>query len=528
MVQAPIFHVNGDDPEACGARHPARVRVPAGVPARTSSSTWSATGATATTRATSRRSPSRACTSSSTSTPSVRKLYTELLVQPRRPHARRGEQALERLPRPARRTRSRRRTPTRRARRRGAGPRRRRATPRRPRRRRRPACRARPCSTASSTRSTHVPDGFECTRSSSASCRRRRTEFDGDEIDWALAEALAFGSLAARGHAGARSPARTPGAARSASATACSSTSDTEAEYVPLAHLADDAGAVHALRLGALRVRGARLRVRLLGRRPRRARRAGKRSSATSPTARRSIIDQFIVAADDKWGQQQRPRAAAPPRLRGPGPRALERAHRALPHAVRRRTTCASSTRPRRRSTSTCCAARRTSPRAMPLVCFTPKRYLRMPQTRSPVAELTDGGFHVVLDDRAAPDATPSTRVLLCTGKIGHELHGPSATQRGAPAAVVRVEQLYPWPEAELVAAARPLPRRHAGVVGAGGAGEHGRLELRPRPPAPRAARPGRAPARGPARRAPSPASGSSKVHDAEQQRLLAAAFAKL
>ena len=48
-----------------------------------------------------------------------------------------------------------------------------------------------------------------------------------------------------------------------------------------------------------------------------------------------TIIDQFIVAAEDKWGQQQRPRAAAPPRLRRPGPGALVGPARTLPRAVR-------------------------------------------------------------------------------------------------------------------------------------------------------------------------------------------------
>ncbi len=58
MVQAPIFHVNGDDPEAACAS-PAWRSPTARRSTRTSSSTWSATGATATTRATTRATPSR-------------------------------------------------------------------------------------------------------------------------------------------------------------------------------------------------------------------------------------------------------------------------------------------------------------------------------------------------------------------------------------------------------------------------------------------------------------------------------------
>ena len=63
MVQAPIFHVNGDDPEAVRARRSRSRSRSARRSTRTSSSTWSATGGTATTRPTSPRSRSRGCTS---------------------------------------------------------------------------------------------------------------------------------------------------------------------------------------------------------------------------------------------------------------------------------------------------------------------------------------------------------------------------------------------------------------------------------------------------------------------------------
>ena len=81
------------------------------------------------------------------------------------------------------------------------------------------------------------------------------------------------------------------------------------------------------------------------------------------------IIDQYLVAAEDKWGQTQRPRAAAAARLRGPGPGALVGAHRAVPHAVRRGQHPGRATPRRRRSTSTCCAARCTASVRKPLSC---------------------------------------------------------------------------------------------------------------------------------------------------------------
>jgi 2-oxoglutarate dehydrogenase E1 component len=93
---------------------------------------------------------------------------------------------------------------------------------------------------------------------------------------------------------------------------------------------------------------------------------------------------------------------------------------------------------------------------------MTPKKYLRMPASRSAVSELTSGGFSPVLADREAPEAGSSDtgtvrRVVLCSGKIGHELI-ERRNKENAPVAVLRLEQLYPFPGSELLAALAAYP----------------------------------------------------------------------
>ncbi len=159
----------------------------------------------------------------------------------------------------------------------------------------------------------------------------------------------------------------------------------------------------------------------------------------------------------------------------------------------------------------------------VPLVCFTPKRYLRMPQTRSAREQLSAGSFELVLDDHSELDRDTITRVLVCTGKVGHELMD-ERDARHAPVAILRVEQLYPWPEARLMAALDAYPnarevwwvQEEPSNMGAW-TFVHERLHrvLRDRAELRHLARAASA----------SPASGSTKVHDREQRELLNAAF---
>jgi 2-oxoglutarate decarboxylase len=84
-----------------------------------------------------------------------------------------------------------------------------------------------------------------------------------------------------------------------------------------------------------------------------------------------------------------------------------------------------------------------------PLVVMTPKSLLRHPAARSATRDLTEGGFGEALDDPFVTDREAVRRVLLCTGKIAYPLMEKRSAD-SSPAAVVRIEQLYPFPYEQL------------------------------------------------------------------------------
>ena len=84
-----------------------------------------------------------------------------------------------------------------------------------------------------------------------------------------------------------------------------------------------------------------------------------------------------------------------------------------------------------------------------PLIVFTPKSMLRHPAAASPVQELTADRFQQVIPDLEIQNAS---RVLVCTGKIGHDLRQERTRRKDASTAIVFLEQLYPFPSQELEA----------------------------------------------------------------------------
>jgi len=87
-----------------------------------------------------------------------------------------------------------------------------------------------------------------------------------------------------------------------------------------------------------------------------------------------------------------------------------------------------------------------------PLINFSPKANLRLNRAYSPIEEFTQGGFKEVIDDAFVKEAAAVKRVLLCTGKIYYELSEKQQTDNRPDIAVVRLEQIHPIPAAQLEA----------------------------------------------------------------------------
>ena len=159
-----------------------------------------------------------------------------------------------------------------------------------------------------------------------------------------------------------------------------------------------------------------------------------------------AVIDQFISAGEDKWGLLSAVVLLLPHGYEGQGPEhSSARIERFLQLAARDNfQICQPSTAAQYFHLLRRQALR---PWRKPLVVFTPKSMLRHPEASSSISDLSNKRFMTVRPDTEVTDAK---RVLVCTGKIGHELKVERKKRKNASTAIVFVEQLYPFPEAEL------------------------------------------------------------------------------
>jgi len=85
-----------------------------------------------------------------------------------------------------------------------------------------------------------------------------------------------------------------------------------------------------------------------------------------------------------------------------------------------------------------------------PLIVMTPKSLLRHKLAVSSLAELESGSFRLVIGDTTAQDPKKVRRVVLCSGKVYYDLFEEAAKRKLEDVAIVRVEQLYPFPRIEV------------------------------------------------------------------------------
>jgi len=156
-----------------------------------------------------------------------------------------------------------------------------------------------------------------------------------------------------------------------------------------------------------------------------------------------------------------------------------------------------------------------------PLIVFTPKSMLRNPAASSSLAEFSEPHFLKVIPDTTAPEAT---HMLLCSGKIGHELVAERKRRKDTSTAIVFLEQFYPFPAPELAAEIDRHPAVREIVWVQEEPKNQGALGFL----LPRLERVARGkPVRSVKRSASaSPATGSGKAHEVEQKTLVALAFA--
>ena len=156
------------------------------------------------------------------------------------------------------------------------------------------------------------------------------------------------------------------------------------------------------------------------------------------------IIDNFVVAAEDKWDQTSGLVLLLPHGYEGQGPEhSSARIERFLTLSAGDNIQICNATS----AAQFFHLLRRQTHREVrkPLVVFTPKSLLRAKAARSPVSALTNGSFQEVIDDPGVTDPDSIRRVVLASGKVAVEAQN-ERDQRGTPVAIARVEQLYPWP----------------------------------------------------------------------------------
>ncbi|MEO5928389.1 MAG: multifunctional oxoglutarate decarboxylase/oxoglutarate dehydrogenase thiamine pyrophosphate-binding subunit/dihydrolipoyllysine-residue succinyltransferase subunit, partial [Candidatus Kapaibacterium sp.] len=292
-----------------------------------------------------------------------------------------------------------------------------------------------------------VPEGIQPHPKLMAQLEKRPAMLREGKIDWAFAETLAFGSLLLDG-----TPVRVSGqdSQRGTFSTRHAVLHDQKSDdvYIPLNHLSETQSSlmIYDSPLSEYAVLGFEYGY-----------------SVADPGAlvlweaqfgdfvngAQIIIDQFISSSEDKWGQTSSVVLLLPHGFEGQGPEhSSARVERFL-------TLCAEDNM---RVTYPTTAAqyfhllRRQAKQEIrkPLIVLTPKSLLRDPLASSTMEELISGEFRKVIPEIDPMDPAGVRRVVLCSGKVYYDLLKARRVRNQSDVAIVRIENLYPFPAAEV------------------------------------------------------------------------------
>ncbi len=303
---------------------------------------------------------------------------------------------------------------------------------------------------------THYPDGFHVHPKAQRLMEARvQMVTHGEQIDWACAEALAIGSLLLEGTA-VRLTGQDSGRGTFSHRHAVLRDIETNEKHVPLNHIAETQGRFEIVdtMLSEAAVLGFEYGL-----------------SSANPyvlvmweaqfgdfaNMAQVMIDQFIASAESKWQRMNGIVLLLPHGYEGQGPEhSSARLERFLQLCAENNLQVCNLTTPAQYFH----VLRRQMHRTFrkPLIIMTPKSLLRHRVAVSPLRDLTDHDFEVVIDDGPEIPCERVTRVLLCSGKVYYALLAGRAERAIDSVAIVRVEQLYPFPVDEIAAVLREYP----------------------------------------------------------------------
>jgi 2-oxoglutarate dehydrogenase E1 component len=367
----------------------------------------------------------------------------------------------------------------------------------------------------------NVPPGFTVHNKLMSLLERRSTMASDGGVDWAFSELLALGSLLLEGH-----PVRLAGqdTRRGTFVQRHSVLIDkvTGAEWSPLSRLSEDQGPFYIYDSLLSEFAAVGFEYGYSVERPE-ALVMWEAQFGDFFNGAQPIMDEFISSGEQKWGQRSSVVLLLPHGYEGQGPdHSSARVERVLQMCAERNMTVAMPTTPANYFHLLRWQARSDARR--PLVVTTPKSMLRLKAATSPVSDFTSKTFQRVIPDDPSVDPSGVTRVLLSAGKIYYDLLAERAKRQDPSVAIVRVEQIYPLPGEEIAQALSRYP--DAQLVWA----QEEPANQGPWPfmalnlPQFLGGRPLLLVSRD---ASASPATGSHKVHEAEQREVVASAFAR-